>query len=319
MRVTERHMHYGASACNIASKLIRGGTNVQKPQRKHPDYESSRREFNALQGAIWSITIFVLLVLAFGCGSDYKDRRGTNSPPSELQVLKNKVFNLEASISTITNFVAGDFRDCSSGLPPFETKICQIAQTASAEQLIKIQGELAVIITEHQERLYGAGCETAEAAGCPIAGSIMAELGSTTGDIATLQADVAALQADYTALDTRVSDIEALVSGTDYYSWIFLCEDISLWRHEPLLITGDRSIIRFYTAGANNGMGQLSLGDGDLYTQTNVNPKCQVKFYDLGTEYKVCWNNTDKNASEASIDTECGNGTGPYTADCTCK
>ena len=298
------------------------------------------------------MTRLFLLLLGLGLGCErfqpeanrpVEFKKGEKKAHSheEIKILEEKIYQLEGTAGMIAAFVAGDFADCKTNLPPFEEKLCQVAQTASAEQLIKITGQMAIISESFQTELYGIDCANAVDVGCPVTGSIMDQLANLDpADITQLQTDLAALELEVDGLenrfddfdgsgnsietvinnlDQRISDIEALVGGSDYYQWLFLCEDINLWRHEPILRTGDKLTLRFYTAAGNNGMGQLSVGDGDSYIRTNLNPKCNVKFYDLTTEYKVCWNNQDRNASEVSIDTECDNGGASPTVDCTCK
>ena len=302
------------------------------------------------------IRLLVIGMILSGCGwnstggirhFDITDnRRGGPTPVSkpnqEVEYLKSRIFSLEGTVAMITNFVAGDFTDCTTNLPPFETKLCQVAQTANAEQIIKIAGQLTDTTTTLQTSLYGAGCSSETDVGCPAPGSVLADLATLDpNDIIQLQADVTAIEGDIndlntrfddfdgsgqsietviSNLDTRIDDIESLIGGGDYYTWIFLCDDISgLNKHEPLLMTGDRQIIRAYSGAGNNGMAQISVGDGSEYFQTSINPKCKIKVYDVTTELKVCWNNTNKDASEASIDTECDNGGASPTASCTCK
>lgn len=309
------------------------------------------------------ILLTLLTFLAVSCGQQeaVDTRRTTPVPqePDEITILRNMVLNLQGTVTQINNFVASDFSSCDSGsLPAFETKLCQVAQTATAEQQVTLFGQLQELQSIMQESIYGGDCINDTDAGCPMAGSILDDLANI--DVATIESDIAQLQTDVTnlqasvnaintrlddfdgsgnsietvintieseliSLDSRLDDIENVVNGADYYQWIFIGNDIAgLAAKEPILRTGDKlNIVAYVQSATKNGMGLIAEAgvSGDQTFQTDVKPKVRFRIYDLTTELKVCWDNTDRNSSAANIDTICdsaNNFTTP-TADCTCE
>ena len=305
------------------------------------------------------LRLLILLMIVSCGGPEKQDRRTVPKQDPEIAVLKDMIIKLQGTVAQINSFVAKDFSSCDSGsLPPFETKLCQIAQTATAEQQVVLFGQLQNLQSIMQESIYGADCINDTDAGCPAAGSILDDLATIDvsgiqSDISQLQTDVVSLQStvnaintrlddfdgsgqsietvisniesDIASLDTRVSDIENTVNGADYYQWIFIGNDISgLVAKEPLLRTGDKlNVIAYINSSTNNGMGVIAVAGvtGDQYLETSVKPKVQFKIYDLTTELKICWDNTDQQATETTINTECDsvNSFASPTANCTCE
>jgi outer membrane murein-binding lipoprotein Lpp len=206
----------------------------------------------------------------------------------DVDNLQKQVLALQGTIAQINAFIASDFSKCGSALPPFEKKICQIAQTATAEQQAIFVGQLQQVSKVFQNQIYGEECLNTTDPGCPVAGSIMARLNSITsieGDITTLQTAVSSLQTAVTTLqndlnavearldnfngtgssietvitgvqstlgtlDTRIDTLENTVNNGDIYKTIFICENVSSSGpiYEPLLVRGDNMEIRGYMA-----------------------------------------------------------------------
>jgi hypothetical protein len=306
---------------------------------------------------------YLVALLLFSCGSQtqYENDRTKPTILPELEALRKQVVYLQGTVSQIDAFVANDFADCTTGLPAFETKICQIAQTATAEDRVVFTFQLGEITKVFQNQIYGEDCINATDPGCPVAGSVLDDVAQVEASVATIgtdsaqaQADAAAalaavttMQADITVLETRMTgaeaaivaleaaqvsiesrldSLEATVSNSSSYRTIQLCADNpdSGPVFEAVLMSGDNSMVTaFITSGAKDGLGVLhELTDGDLSYLTSVNTKkCRFNIYDLTTELKICWDNTDRSATQGSIDTACdsaNNFTAP-TAACTCK
>ena len=299
----------------------------------------------------------LITILLLGCGHEKVNNR--SHVDTELEKLKKQIIELQGTVAQINSFVASDFSNCSASLPAFESKICQIAQTATAEQQVIFTGQLQKVVKIFQNEIYGEDCIDDTSPGCPVAGSILADIADIDvsgleADIAQLQADVLQLQADLAGISSRLDDfngsgtsIEAVIAGIDsdlldlenrietleeainqgdIYHTYLLCEDIadSGPAYEPILVTGDNTLIVAYMEGSSkNGMGVVAEAGitGTQYLETDSNTKkCNFAVYDLTSSLKVCWNNANRNANNSSIDNVCdsaNNFTSP-TGDCTC-
>lgn len=298
--------------------------------------------------------IYIFVNISCGSRSEYVDDRGHRKPKSELQKLKEQVFQLQGTIAQINSFVANDFSDCSTGLPPFETKICEIAQTATAEDRVEYKGQLSSLVKVFQNKLFGEDCVNDTDVGCPVAGSISEELANIStygGDISTLQTDVASLQTELSGIQTRLDDfdgsgnsvevvindiesrvvaIETWVGTAQTFEAISLCKDIAASGplYETILRTGDKlDINAFIETGSGSGLGLFKSygdGDGDVYFATSLNTKrCKVKIYEDAETMSllVCWDNSNRNAPESAIDNVCdyAGGFASPASSCTCK
>ncbi len=280
-----------------------------------------------------------------------------SQPDSKYEELKAKVFALQGTIDQINAFVASDFANCVSGLPPFETKICQIAQTAVAEQQVLYSAPIQSMLKMFQTSLYGQDCVSTDTVGCPVVGSIMQQLQAAANygsQISQLEADVASLENDMLAfenrlndfngtgssietvinginsqlasIDSRIDSVEETINNGDVYRTYFLCSDNndSGPVYEPILIPGNNILVNAYVRSANhNGMGVIAQAGvtGDVFGTTDANTKtCNFKIYDLTTTVKVCWHKSNRSASSALIDTVCdkANNFVGMTANCTC-
>lgn len=235
---------------------------------------------------------YLSLALLISCGSQdsVNYRKST-----ELHVLKTQVLALQGTVALIDAFSENDFSDCSNALPPFESKICRIAQTATAEQRVIFASQLGDMAKIMQVSLYGEDCTSEAEAGCPVPGSITADIADLVAssddlqnDIAAiqaevlqLQADIAAinsrlndfngsgssvetvisnLQSDLTAIESRVDAVEAVLDSNVVYKTIFLCSDNSTSGpvFEAILMSGDRQTITAYMQdGSKRGLGKL--------------------------------------------------------------
>ena len=301
--------------------------------------------------------LIVIALLLLGCGQkNVVDRR--SKPDPEMDKLRTIVMELQGTVAQIDAFTENDFSDCSSSLPEFEKKICQIAQTATAEQRLEYTAQLADIVKIFQTELYGEDCIDTVEVGCPVTGSITdiiddndASVSQLQSDVLALQSDMAALEArldnfngsgnsvetvisgiesDITAIDARVTALENTINNNTVFKAIAICRDIAASGpiYETVLLNGDRlSITAYIKTGTKSGLGVIkdyNDGNGDLYKTTSLNSKnCKFKIYETisNSDLNICWNNSNRNASEASIDTECdsANDFAAPTANCTCK
>jgi outer membrane murein-binding lipoprotein Lpp len=313
-----------------------------------------RISFNIL---VWFTILVVAALLFVGCGQSRTiDRRTPPNP--EMDKLRTIVMELQGTVAQIDAFTENDFSDCSSNLPEFEKKICQIAQTATAEQRLEYAAQLADMAKIFQTELYGEDCIDTVEVGCPATGSITdiiddndTSVSQLQSDVLTLQSDIASLEArldnfngsgnsveivisgiesDVTTIDARVTALENTINNNTVFKAIALCRDIAASgpMYETVLMNGDRlSVTAYIKTGTKSGLGVVkdyNDGEGDLYLTTSLNSKnCKFKIYETtaNSDLNICWNNANRNASEASIDTECDSTndfTSP-TADCTCK
>jgi uncharacterized coiled-coil protein SlyX len=325
---------------------------------------------------MWKLALVILF--AISCGSSkvtFREKRNTYQ--EDLDRLKNEVYGMVGTINQINSFVANDFADCDNGLPPFETKMCQIAQTAVAEQLVIFTSQLRDFTKIMQTTLYGEDCREIVESGCPAPGSIIYSLTELedrvttlesqvevlTSDVATLETEIVSLQATVTtmqgditsltnrlnnfngsgqsievvinnmetllsSLDSRLDDIEDQLAGGDVYKIVTICSNIvnSGPIYEALLVTGDnKKVVAYLEAGnsAQRGLAMIAEAgvSGHQYLQTTLNTAtCKFKIYDLGSQARVCWDKTNRNASQANIDSKCdaSNGLANPSADCTC-
>lgn len=155
----------------------------------------------------------LLVVLGFTCincgGRDKEDHR-SNPKNDEIEDLKKTVLELQGTIAQINNFVASDFSNCNGSLPPFETKVCQIAQTATAEQQILFVGQLQQVSKIFQSELYGVDCMDTSSPGCPVGGSITARITAAEAVNSTQTADIDAAEAN---IATATANIATLTSS----------------------------------------------------------------------------------------------------------
>jgi len=302
------------------------------------------------------VLMFFIMIFIGSCGTEYRNERTPRNP--ELENLKKTVLQLQGTVAQLDAFTASDFSDCSSRLPPFETKICQIAQTSTAEQRVLFSSQLAQASKIFQNELYGEDCINDTDVGCPISGSITDQiqqvntntisLGALQGQVASLQNDVVLinnrlnnfngsgqsieliiedLATNIANLESRVDVIEDSINSNKVFQSIAVCGDIpsSGPLYEVLLLSGDHSSVTAYLeSGSRSGLARLQEtgdGQGDLLYSTTLNTrKCNFKIYDLGSELRLCWNNSNRLSNENSINNECdssNNFLNP-TANCTC-
>ena len=205
----------------------------------------------------------LILLLVSSCYVEKRKPTGKNPKDHQVAEFVDKFLSLEGTIAMVNNFIAGDFSDCETSLPPFETKICRISQTASSEQMVRITGQLNYVVKEMQDSLYGVDCINDTDAGCPASGSIAEQIATfDPNDIVNIQNDIAALQnfqatiegrlnnfdgsgqsieTVISGLDARIDDLEQVINGQDYYQWIFLCNDVTNFHEQQILYSVVRS------------------------------------------------------------------------------
>jgi len=307
------------------------------------------------------ILAIVMLVTCVGCGSTIEyDNKRSAPENSEFEKLKETVLQLQGTLAQITSFVASDFSSCSISLPPFQTMMCQIAQTANAEQQVLFIGQMQEIAKIFQNELYGTDCLNTTDPGCPVVGSITARVIAAEANITTAQSNITSLlasvaslnasmatltarlnnfngsgssvetiitgiQSDIATLDSRLDSLEQTVNNGDIYKTYLICGNIpsSGPAYEPILITGDNTIaVAYVVSGTSNGMGEVAKAGvtGSQYLTTRANSaNCKFKIYDRTTSIKLCWKNTDRNATAGAIDTACNAPTfANPLATCTC-
>lgn len=175
-------------------------------------------------------------ILLFGCGTpsttintDQVYSEIDKKAQVEMQLLRNQVLSLQGTITMLNNFVASDFSSCTRALPPFEQKICQIAQTANGELLIKFKGQMGQWLKTLSDAYYGPDCYDTVGASCPATSSMLGRMSTVESDIATLEASqgandsaistlqgqVSTLQSDMTSVTGRVTALENRLNDFD--------------------------------------------------------------------------------------------------------
>lgn len=255
--------------------------------------------------------LLLALVMASGCSSqsEREDHRTRQNP--ELEKIKEQVLALQGTLAQLTAFTASDFSSCAVSLPPFQTLMCKIAQTATAEQQVMFVGQMQEVAKILQTELFGFDCMNTTDPGCPVAGSVTARITanealdttqssnitslqasvtSLTASIATLTARlnnfngsgssvetiVTGIQTDIATLDGRLDTIEQIVNDGDIYKTFLICRDIAASgpAYEPILITGDNTLAVAYMVNGNaNGMGEVAKAGvtGTQYLTTRAN------------------------------------------------
>lgn len=288
------------------------------------------------------------------CGPDItiRDRRtdtDLDSSSNEVQAIQKQIAYLAEVVSSFSS--SSDFSTCNEvNLSALELHMCQIAQSATAEQQVLLAARLAELARVLQKSLYGDDCIPDSmgvlSGGCPLPGSIVYRLGSVDADLVMLHAQVTSLISEIAALnlrldsvesvitvinstlaslDTRLDSVEATVSASDMLSIIEICDNITPTTgpvFEAFLISGDRAKLMAFvqTSGSKRGLSVLlSETDASLYTTTTLNTQaCKFKVYTYGLHLglKVCWHKTNRSATEAQINTAC---TPTIGSNCTCK
>lgn len=273
--------------------------------------------------------LFFLLTACANPGEpDYTDHR----TPTE-QELSARVLSLQGLLSQIQSFLASEYTDCAATLPAFEQKICQIAQTSTAEQQVLLSSQLATVAKTFQTTLYGPDCSEVPSPGCPAAGSVLASLTDHEADLAALEASlnaiesrmtsaesaIAAAQASLSTLAARVTAVESVLASSSIYRMVQICANVSPTVgpiFETVLLQGDSSRVTAYLeVSGNRGLGNVKVAGGgdEAYQTTLSNLQCRFAIYDLGlvSGLRICWKTNDRNANLATISAACGRVGGP--------
>jgi len=159
--------------------------------------------------------------------------------------------------------------------------------------------------------------------------SLENRLDNFNGSGSSIEAVLAQIDSDLSDLSDRVDDLETVLADAALYKDITVCADITSSGpfYETVLLQGDNTKITGYIQNGNKrGLGVVvQEGSGSSYNYTTLNTrKCYYILYDfgIGNGVNICWNNTDRRASQSEIDDECDpNGDSDLsdkTANCTC-
>jgi prefoldin subunit 5 len=156
----------------------------------------------------------ILLISLFSCAQNpEKHEQRVSSQDLNLNDLKRQVLELQGTIEQINNFVASDFTTCSLTLPAFEQKICQIAQTATAEQEVTFVGQLQQVAKVLQTQIYGIDCINGTDPGCPISGSILSNIAAVQASEATDSSNISSIQTSISTIQTNITALQTSVTG----------------------------------------------------------------------------------------------------------
>ena len=176
-------------------------------------------------------------------------------------------------------------------------------------------------------------------------------------DITAIESDITQLQSDVSALNTRLDNfdgsgqsietvittinndivliearldaIEGILNSDRIPILINLCYNIANSGpvYEASFLSGNRTRFNAWVSvGGDSGLGiikEYNDGQGNVYTKTELNTRrCKFKIYEIlsFSDLKICWNNSNRNSNESSIDSECdyvNNFLTPST-NCTC-
>lgn len=260
------------------------------------------------------------IILFLSCGYDPTKfgrsenvDKTSNISTEEVASLKATILSLQGTAAMIDAFSTGNFASCSSNLAAFEKKVCQIAQSETAEGNLQYFSTLADLSKMLQNQLFGENCITATDPGCPILGSVLSKLsaieassGSQATAITALQSSVATIQSQITGLNARLnnfngtaSSLETVITGmqtditsiksrldtlertlnpADLWKPILLCNNISDSGpvYESLLISGDnKQAVAYVSDGGRRGLAVVSTAGttGNLMFITRLNTK----------------------------------------------
>src|SRR5574337_1265355 len=155
--------------------------------------------------------VFFIMSIIMSCGPKKKDNQDEQN--EQIKQLQTQIANLIGTISQIDDFTASDYSTCNGSLPSFEKKICQIPQTANAEQLATITSQLQEFSKIMQTSIYGTDCAAETQVGCPAVGSMMERLTTLEADFDSAQSDISDLAADIVSLQADIGVLQSGVAG----------------------------------------------------------------------------------------------------------
>src|SRR5258708_5492590 len=115
--------------------------------------------------------LMFLLAFLISCGAStsptpqYTNNRDQPDQAAQVQQLEDQVLALQGTIAMINAFASNPYTTCEPTLPPFEAKICQIAQTAVAEGDVTYFSSLATMAKVYQTALFGTDCLNTSSSG----------------------------------------------------------------------------------------------------------------------------------------------------------
>lgn len=160
------------------------------------------------------LSVITSLFLFVSC-ADNDQRRTVNRDENnqeqsalelKLKEVMTRIAALELFASSYTAGGPTSFSDCDSLTSASEKKICQIATAVSNNAALDVKSSLAEAAKGFQNTLYGNDCINGTDAGCPVIGSVMA-------NVITIQASVATNSADIASLSTLLSTTRSAVDG----------------------------------------------------------------------------------------------------------
>lgn len=164
------------------------------------------------------ITIIVTLSLV-RCGEHVDEavspNRGGDTRTSQVDEVRGQVAYLQEVIGSLGS--ADNYTTCNAtNLSQLEVTICQISQSATAEDRVEFVSQLGNLSKLLQVSLYGTDCApddtNAFLPGCPLASSILGQVNSHTTSIASLNTTVSSLSTSVTSLLTRMTTAESNIS-----------------------------------------------------------------------------------------------------------
>lgn len=256
-----------------------------------------------LKKSLFGVGLLIVCSVLFFCSGGKTSRQTTTVKPeddTQIKQLKATILALQGTVDMINSFTESDYTNCSSNLPVFEQKICNIAQTSTAEQRLEFTAQLQQVVKVFQIQLYGTDCLSTTDIGCPKVGSVTSTLDILNTQvvahdtaITVLQATLVTLQtslagintrlnnfngtsdsielvintikSDVSDLKTRVASVEQQMQSNKVFESIYLCHDIinSGPIYEAILRNGDKTTITSYIdSGSRQGLGLFkAVGD----------------------------------------------------------
>lgn len=159
------------------------------------------------------ILIGALLLSACGMQANPTVVNRDSEMQKQIDELNTKVKSLSLIADAFTSGIPNVYGDCSTLSAGTEKTICQIANTASAMADLQAKTQLSQMGKQFQNALFGEDCTDDVSAGCPVAGSIKAQIAATQTTLASHTASIASMQSSITTINTSLSTLSSKVDA----------------------------------------------------------------------------------------------------------
>ncbi len=205
------------------------------------------------------------LLLITACGSEERiDKRTHNHGPTqtELDDIKKQLLQLQQELASIA---ASDYANCDGALSTVAQNICKIAQAATVEVRVEMQGAITELANQLESKILDAqadfhtmstswkqmyGVDFPDTTGAPVPSA--ADCIANNANASLVQCMIVQGNA-ISALENSLSVLTGVVAGAMVAVQVGVENDLAGPVYETLLRLGDQSRINAYT----NGMGPI--------------------------------------------------------------